>query len=229
MKKPIHINLAFAFSLVASGFLFAQSAPAAPIVNSGSGDGVKDDLFDQSQASVVLSSTPLLACCGGAPAENALGGFGGVEGAHTLFADGAAAESVDYIDFQTATPLELTSYIATLADDSDDPSNLGNPNRGSTSFTLYSSPDPSFSSLSVISTTLLTPSYLLNYGTNSIIISDSFPQVTAQFFRIEVTRATAGGPRIREVDGFGVAVPEPSSAALLLAGCASLVQRRRRA
>jgi len=80
----------------------------------------------------------------------------------------------------------------------------------------------------VISTTALPSSSLSNYGTNAIAISDSFPPVTAQFFRIEVARTTEGGPRIREVDGFGTAVPEPTSATLLAAGCAALIAHRRR-
>jgi len=208
--------------------LVANPAPAAPIVSAGGGDGVKDDLFDVSLLAVVVNNTPLLGCCGGAPAENALGGSGGVEGTNTLFADGAPVGSVDFIDFQTGTPIELTSYVATIADDSDNPANPGDPNRGSSSFTLYSSPDSTFSSLTAISTTALPASYMPNYGSNVILITDTFAPVTAEFFRIEVTRTTLGGPRIREVDGFGIAVPEPTGANLIAAATAGLVFRRRR-
>ena len=44
---------------------------------------------------------------------------------------------------------------------------------------------------------------------------------------MELTRANAGGPRIRELDGFGTVVPEPSGVALLLLAPLGLLARRR--
>lgn len=213
-----------------ASFIFlvlGASALAAPIVTAGGGDGVTDDIFDVRQLTTVLGNSPLLACCGGAPAENTFGGAGGVEEVHTLFSDGPAAGSIEFINFRTANPIALTGYNAILADDSDNPANLGDPNRGSSSFSLFSSPDNTFTSPTLISTTSLPSSYLLNYGTNAISITDTFAPVTAQFFRLEVTRTTAGGPRIRELDGVGRIVPEPGSAGLLALGVLAVLARRR--
>lgn len=206
--------------------LLPGAAHPAPTITSGSGDGVTNDVFDVSQLTVVLGSSPMLACCGGSFPENTFGGSGGVEAPHTLFSDGLPVGSMDFINFQTATPVALTGYAAILADDSDDPGNPGNPNRGSISFSLFRSPDNSFSALTLISTTPLPPSYAANFGSNAIQITDTFTPVTAQFFRLEVTRTTGGGPRIRELDGIGSPVPEPASAILLALGAAGWFSRR---
>ncbi|HEX5175619.1 MAG TPA: PEP-CTERM sorting domain-containing protein [Chthoniobacteraceae bacterium] len=199
-------------------------------MSSVTGDGITTDIFDTSQGASVLSSSPMIACCGGSQPQNSFGGSFGVEVPHTLFADGPEPGSIDFINFQTGNLIDLTGYNAILADDSDDPANPGNPNRGSSSFSLFSSPDDTFTTLNLISTTALPSSYASNYGANSILISDTFAPVQAQFFRIEVARTTAGGPRIREIDGVGeVAVPEPASAALVALGAVvGLVRRRAR-
>ena len=213
-----------------SAFLLflAAISNAAPIVSSGGGDGVMDDIFDISQSTLVLGSSTLLQCCGGSFAENSFGGFGGVEPPHTLFSDGPAVGSIDFINLRTANPIALTGYNAVLADDSDDPANPGNPNRGSSSFSLFVSPDDTFTSLTLISNTTLPSSYSTNFGTNAILIADTFAPVTGQFFRVEITRTTAGGPRIREVDGVGTVVPEPNLFALLSMGVAGLSGRFRK-
>jgi hypothetical protein len=113
-------------------------AARAPIVTGGFGDGVTDDIFDVRQLTTVLSSSPLLGCCGGSLATNTFGGMGGVEPPHTLFSDGLPVGSIDFINFQTANLIALTGYSAILADDSDNPANPGDPNRGSSSFSLFS-------------------------------------------------------------------------------------------
>jgi hypothetical protein len=208
--------------------LFGTTSFAAPIVSSGGGDGVTNDPFDISQSATVLGSSLILTCCGGSQPQNSFGGSFGVEPPYTLFADGPPPGSIDFINFQTANPIELTGYNAILADDSDDPSNPGNPNRGSSSFSLFSSPDNSFTVLNLISTTQLPVSYSSNFGTNAILISDTFAPVRAQFFRVEITRTTSGGPRIREVDGVGVVVPEPGTGMLFLCGAVGLLRRWRR-
>jgi hypothetical protein len=207
----------------------AGAAMGAPIVSSGGGDGVTTDIFDTSQGASVLGSSAMLGCCGGSQPQNSFGGMFGVEPPHTLFSDGPGPGSLDFINFQTGNLIDLTGYDAVIADDSDDPGNPGNPNRGSSSFSLFSSPDSSFTVLNLVSTTALPSSYASNYGTNAILISDTFAPVRAQFFRIEITRTTAGGPRIREIDGVGtVAVPEPASAALLAVGAGLGFLGRRR-
>src|SRR5678815_4350539 len=151
--------------------LFGAFAFAAPIVTASGGEGVTDDIFDIAQGSTVIGNSPLLACCGGAPAEDAFGGTGGVESFHTLFADGLLSGAIDYINFRTATPIELTGYRALLADDSDNPANPGDPNRGSMTFSLFTAADETFSPLTLISTTSLPTSYSSTYGTNAIEIS----------------------------------------------------------
>ena len=152
---------------------FAAITHAAPIVSSGGGDGVTSDIFDINQSSLVLGSSTLLGCCGGSFAENSFGGFGGVEPPHTLFSDGPAVGSIDFINLRTADLIALTGYNAVLADDSDDPANPGNPNRGSSSFSLFVSPDDTFTSLTLISNTTLPSSYSSNFATNAILITDT--------------------------------------------------------
>ena len=203
-------------------------ASAVPVVTPGGQQGVTTDLFDVAQGGSVLGNSAMLACCGGSLPENAIGGSGGVEATNTLFSDGPAAGTVEFINFRTASPIQLTNYTATLADDSDDPGNPGNPNRGSTAFRLYTSPDANFASLTLVSEAALPPSYSTNYGTNAILINDTLTNVTGQFFRMELVRANAGGPRIRELDGFGTVVPEPTALALLLAPLGLLARRRYR-
>lgn len=207
--------------------LLGATTFAAPIVSSGGGDGVTTDLFDTSQSATVLGSSLILTCCGGSQPQNSFGGSFGVEPPYTLFADGPAPGSIDFINFQTANPIELTGYNALLADDSDDPTNPGNPNRGSSSFSLFSSPDDTFTTLNLISSTQLPVSYSSNFGTNAVLISDTFAPVRAQFYRVEITRTTAGGPRIREVDGIGIVVPEPGTGVLVLCGGVGLLRMRR--
>jgi hypothetical protein len=202
-------------------------ASGTPIVTGGGQGGVTTDLFDISQGATIVSNSAMLGCCGGSLPQNALGGSGGVEGPNTLFSDGPPAGTVEFINFQLPQPIRLTNYTATLADDSDNPANIGDPNRGSTAFRLYTSPDANFTSLQLVSEAALTPGYINTYGTNAILINDTLTNVTGQFFRLEMVRATAGGPRIRELDGFGTPVPEPAGAALLLLAPLGFMARRR--
>ena len=202
-------------------------APAAPVVTGGGGEGVTTDLFDVAQGASVLDNSPMLGCCGGSFPENAIGGSGGVEPPHTLFSDGPIT-TIEFINIRTASPIRLTGYTATLADDSDNPNNPGDPNRGAMAFRLYTSPDADFTNPTLVSSVALNSPYSTNYGSNAILINDTLTDVTGQFFQIWLTRVGAGGPRIREVDGFGTVVPEPSVAALLLAGPVGLLLRRRR-
>src|SRR6266513_1670974 len=94
---------------------------AAPIVAASGGEGVTDDIFDIRQLTTILANSPLLACCGGAPAEDTFGGTGGVESFHTLFSDGLPVGWIDFINFRTPHRIALTGYNALLADDSDNP------------------------------------------------------------------------------------------------------------
>ena len=226
--KKLHVTGSLSILTWCSLLLLPGVTVAAPFVTGGSGDGVTSDIFDLSQGTIVLETSPLLGCCGGSAGENTFGGMAGVEPPHTLFVDGVPVGSLDFINFQTASLIELTGYSAILADDSDNPANFGDPNRGSSSFSLYTSPDATFSSPTLISNTALPSSYLSNYGTNAIQITDTFAPVTAQFFRLEVTRTTEAGPRIRELDGVGTVVPEPMSVGLLACGALGLLVRRRR-
>jgi hypothetical protein len=207
--------------------LLCSVASAAPVVTGGGQGGVTTDLFDISQGATIVSNSAMLGCCGGSFPQNALGGSGGVEGPNTLFSDGPPAGTVEFINFQLPQPIVLTNYTATLADDSDNPANIGDPNRGSTAFRLYTSPDAAFTSLQLVSEAALTPGYINAYGTNAILINDTLTNVTGQFFRLEMVRATQGGPRIRELDGFGTPVPEPAAAAFLLLAPLGLLARRR--
>lgn len=229
LKMTCRDSALTAFGWVLVVLLCGGVASAAPVVTGGGQGGVTTDLFDISQGATIVSNSAMLGCCGGSFPQNALGGSGGVEGPNTLFSDGPPPGTVEFINFQLPQPILLTNYTATLADDSDNPANIGDPNRSATAFRLYTSPDASFTSLQLVSETALTPGYITTYGTNAILINDTLTNVTGQFFRLEMVRTNAGGPRIRELDGFGTVVPEPAGIALLLLAPVGLLARRRSA
>lgn len=133
--------------------------------------------------------------------SNLFGGTGGSEHDTVVFADGDPVGSVSFIQFHTSSPVLLISYRLFLADNY--PPALGI--RGITQFSLWSSPDSSYSTLSPISTANISSPYPTAYGSTIIAVEDAFPAVSSQYFLAKVVRATTYGPRLIELDANVVA------------------------
>ena len=138
----------------------AGVASAVPIVTGGGQGGVTTDLFDISQGADDRQQqrhARLLRRVAAAERDRRqrAASRGRTRSSPTV----PRPARVEFINFRTASPSSLTNYTATLADDSDNPANPGDPNRGSTAFRLYTSPDANFTSLQLVSEAALTPSY----------------------------------------------------------------------
>ena len=184
----------------------ATAAPSVSAIFAQNDDGVTTDLFDVAQGAVVTNSSALF------PGFIAEGTFGSnapqaVEGFRTIFSDVQIA--TDFIDFQTATPINLSSYRFILGEDGN-----GSGNRGAIAFRLYASSSSGDLLSQQVSGTSLASTYTANYGSPQIAITDSLSISNVRFFRMEVDRAQSSGPRVFELDGFGVVVPEASSIAI---------------
>ena len=165
------------------------------------------DLFDVSRGTVVLAASPQNP---GSDPRSALGYSNdtSIEPLITYFQDGAPPGTVDFIVFRTPAAVTISGFNLFTYDDSY-PSGGGG--RGMSHLALLSSLDGNnYSPLA--SATLTNSSYLVGFGSWSILVSVAFPPATAQFFRLEVTRSGSTGPRIVELDA--VQAPAPPVAAL---------------
>ena len=172
-------------------------------------EGVTTDLFDVAQGTVVSSSSPLF------PGFDARSTFGydsqAIEWSRTIFSDSPRA--TDFINFQTAQSVNLTGYKLILGED------IGTAKRSATAIRLYAGGD--VNNLQLVSSANIEQTYLAQYGSVQIGITDTIDLQNVQFFRLELDRTHLtgfGGPRVIELDGFGTVVPEPSSWILGLAG-----------
>lgn len=197
------------------------------VITAGPNLGVISDLFDVSQGVTVTSHSALFTHLGGSDVRSAIGfvNIAFVEPYDTIFADNRPVGSLDFIEFRTTSPVALMSFSLVLSDDS----NTGSTNRASSHFRLLWSRDGS--SFELISEGELTPNYEPTYGHSVITISDLALDLSghASHFRLELRRATTSGPRIIELDGFGVyAVPEPPTFVLAVLGFPILSLARRK-
>jgi hypothetical protein len=144
---------------------------------------------------------------------------------NTLFADGSPAGTVHSIVFSLASPVVVNAISLALSQDG------SLPIRGASGYALFGLQSATDTGV-VLSMATFPDNYETAYGYNNIIVEDEFSTFTGQFFRFEVVQRTDYyGPRIQELDGFAVAVPEPAACALAVAGFASsgyaLIRRRR--
>src|SRR5687768_16969486 len=107
-------------------FSTALAAHAAPVFSSDAGGGVTTDLFDISQGARTITSSLVLPF-GGEDLREAFGTFGGVEGGNVMFADGQPIGFTDFIEWQTATTVNLSSIQLRFSQDD------ANPNRSTAS------------------------------------------------------------------------------------------------
>lgn len=179
------------------------AAAAAPVFTTGGGEGATSDLFDVAQGVRVISSSPQNSCCGNSDPRQILGLAAAgtwVEPGHAIFQDGGAVGAVDFLEWQTAAPVNLSSIALRLSQDGP-----GNASRGAGSFKLFASADGvNFSQISG-------GSIPLSGGANAnapLLITDSALTGTTanvRAFRLELTRLTSAGPRVVELDASGTA------------------------
>jgi hypothetical protein len=180
-----------------------HSLRAGPVFTTAGGGGVADDVFDiASGAQVILSSPQHNSCCGNSDPRSILGfseSGGFVEQGTAIFADGAAAGTVDYLEFQTAAPVNLGAISLRLSQDG------ATAYRGATAFRLLASQDGmSFFQISGGSV----PGGARGNLNVPLLITDTAlagNPTNVRSFRLEVTRATEGGVRVVELDGVGTA------------------------
>lgn len=186
--------------LLALGVLAQVSA--GPVFTTAGGPGTTDDLFDLASGTQVIYSTPQHnSCCGNSDPRSifgfaATGAF--VEPTAAIFGDGASAGTVDFIEFQTATPVDLTRIALRLSQDGG-----GNPYRGATMFRLWASADGL--TFGQISGGTIPSDKSGNLNVPLLVTDQALvgPTTNVRAFRLEVTRATTGGVRVIELDATG--------------------------
>lgn len=163
-----------------------------------------DDLFDVSNGVTITANSGYYS--GGSGTSSGYDMFGddqsAAEPTFTDFADGHAANSTHYVEFNTTSPVSLSSIRLFAAGDGP---GYGN-EREFTSFTLKAK--GSGSSTYNLTLATLTPSHPYTFvdADTLFLYQASFSPVTVQYFRAEFVQYTGGrgydGPRIVELDGF---------------------------
>jgi hypothetical protein len=182
--------------------LTLAEASAGPVFLTAPGEGATNDLFDVRQGARVVWSTPQHnSCCGESDPRLALGLSAlqpWTEPGHAIFADGPAAGFVDRIEWQTAGPVNLTNIRIWLSQDGP-----ANPFRGASAFQLLASQDGL--TFAAVSAGRIPLTQGANTSVPLLIMDNALSGVTTNLrvFRLELSRLTAGGPRLIEVDGFG--------------------------
>jgi len=162
------------------------------------------DLWDISQGSMVTGTsgahTPF------SDIRDMFGGqFSEDEPGDTVFADGQPPGFVHYVEWQTAVPVNLTSFNLFAAGDGP----ADNNEREFSQFVLKAKSSPSATNFDLTLYTLVVTNHPYTFvdPVHSALVSANITPVTAQNFRAEFTQYTAGrgydGPRIIELDGFG--------------------------
>ena len=193
----------FGLNAIRLAVLFAalSVANAAPTFTTGGGEGVTNDLFDIAQGAQVIASSPQNSCCGNSDPRLAFGLVGAgawVEPGHAIFQDGGATGAMDFLEWQTAAPVNLGSIALRLFQDG-----AGNAARGAGSFKLFASADGV--NFSQVSAGTMPGSPGANVNVPLLITDSALTGTTANVraFRLELTRLTSAGPRVIELDATG--------------------------
>lgn len=177
------------------------------------------------QGATVTAASPLIFSAPLAEAEEMFGAvYGGTEPGNTLFADGYDAGTVHWVEFNTDQAITLDAIRLQAAHDYLYSTYYL---RSINHMTLLAKSDGSATYDQVLVDMDITVPYgdqpgnmLTEYNLLDLQI-DLAAQTTARYFRVEFTQAggTAwGGPRIQEL----IAIPEPATIGLLLAGAVLL-------
>ena len=176
------------------------------------------DAWDISQGSIVTTSSPTsYGVASNMFGDNHVDPFYPVEVGHTLFQEGQSAGFVNWVEWNSASAIQLGGYNLTLIDD------FQTGERGISLFSLYGrleetdlwqlldSYSPAVHPYSPYGP-VLDP----NAGFVEFEQSASFSAISAKFFRAEFTQYSPSlGVRVAELDAI-VAVPEPSCYCLLI-------------
>ena len=161
-------------------------------------EGVTTDIWDLSQGSQVIFSSQQHGCCGNSDPRAAFGFTSGfVEATHAIWQDSAPGV-LDFVEWQTPQPVDLSAIALHLADD-------GSTFRSASDYRLFASQDGV--NFSLVSTGVI-PADGNGYLNNPLLIADSVLGGTTsavRAFRLEMTRATGGGTRVAELDATGTA------------------------
>lgn len=157
--------------------------------------GATNDPF---QNATVASNSPVIV---NSAIGNIFGATGGIESESTLFASGTVGQ-VSFVNFSTASPINLTSLEAIFTDDA--PTN----NRAVSEMRVYST-DSNFANPSLITSIPIESPYSSVYGESVIIVSTTFAAVSSQYFRAEFVAASTEGPRVMELDANTVTADQP--------------------
>ena len=161
-------------------------------------EGVTTDLFDIASGNRVIFSTAQHQGAGVSDPRSLFGYTSGfIENTHTIFADGISPGYVEFIEWQTPSWINLSSFELRLSDD-------GSTLRSVLDYKLFGSKDGL--NFSQLSTGVLPRNASNGYSPTQMIISDTALTGIAtglRSFRIELTRADTTGARLIELDGFG--------------------------
>lgn len=172
----------------------------------GGGTGTGDDLFDRGAGVRVIAASAQQKAYSGRSDPRSIFGYwnpDSLEPENAIFADGKPAGTVDFVDFETAGPVDLRSIALRLHQEG------ASPYRGASAFRLLASVDgmeffpisggavPSGPNGNLYVPLLITDSALRGSPTN------------VRAFRLELTRASSGGVRVVELDGGGTVTQQP--------------------
>lgn len=191
------------FTAALVGFAFVSIGNAQVVITSGNASSTTD-LF-QNAVTTLTSQTQNLD-------SNPAGLFGGIGNFNnniSYFENSGSLAVPSFIEFNTISLLSINRITLSLFETSGTPAtSLGSASR----YTLYGrQTSGTFTNSDIISTSAINPDYAGTYGSAQINITDTFTSKTAQYFRLELTRADGAGVQVIELDGYGVAVPEPST------------------
>ncbi len=192
-----------------SALLLPASLHAAPSYSTDFAGGSAGDRFDITQGALVIHSTNQHNGAGNSDVRQIFGlpnSGAWVEPGHAIFSDGPGAGYVDVVEWQTPGWLNLSSFDLRMSQDGS-----GSAFRGCGTFQLSASQDGvNFSPVSAGSIPLAAGGMNVNAP---LLITDSAlsgATLNVRAFRLELTRITAGGPRVVELDGTGTPGTQPA-------------------
>ena len=203
---------ALAARMLVASLAVGSAAVAAPVFTTGGGGGVTTDVFDVAQGVRIIQSSRQYggffgaACCGESDARSAFGfttaAYNGTSGwlepPNVIFQDGPGAGTTDFIEWQTAGPVNLTSFALRLQQDG-----TTTASRGAGTFKLSASADGV--NFSQVSAGTMPGSPGPNVNVPLLITDSALTGTTANVraFRLELTRLSTSAPRLIELDGAG--------------------------
>ncbi|MFA5906875.1 MAG: PEP-CTERM sorting domain-containing protein [Desulfobacula sp.] len=188
------------------------------------------DLWDINQGNVVTGMYTA-GVFPGSDARNMFGGeFGTVDDpGNTVFYDAQifGPGSIAWVSWQTPTPVKLDRFVLSVVADGNYPVSY---NRAIQGFNLYAGDDGSVWNPVYASGPLPTPLGTYDNGLYYYTIDYTFSSpITGQHFKADfIYGSYVTGPRIKELDGYGIPVPLPGSMVLLGLGLIGLAGLRRK-